>query len=142
MDMVNEAKQALEATLNSEVWTPDAIYGIIIILVIGWLVVRGIKNVTNSLGSIIGFILFLEVGHVCAFSTTLGAQAPILQTIFKYDVLTALAQLCVGTPVSQFLLYVQAWMNGVMQQVVDTVGQLGKLAMDYIESSGVLNSAQ
>lgn len=139
MDMVGEMKTALEATLNSEIMSPDSLYGIIIVLIIGWLVVRGIKNVTNSIGSILAFILFLEIGHVCAFSTTLGTQAPILQTIFKYDVLTALAQLCVGTKISEFLIYIQAWMNAVMQRVVDTVGEVAKLVMQYIESSGVLS---
>lgn len=139
MEAVNEIKDALEATLNSQSLSGDSIYGIVIIAVICLLVYKGIKSVTNSLGSIIGFILLLEVGHVCAFSTTLGAQAPILQAIFKYDVLTALAQLCVGTPVSQFLLYVQAWMNAVMQRVVDVVGTVGQYAMRYIESTGVLN---
>lgn len=142
MDLVGDMKTALEATLSSDVMTPDSIYGLIIVAVIAWLVVRGVKHVTNSIGSIVGFILFLEIGHVCAFNTTLGAQAPVLQTIFKYDVLTALAQLCVGTPVSQFLLYVQAWMNSVMQRVVETVAEVMKLAMGYIESTGVLQGSK
>lgn len=137
---VGDVKAALEATLSSEVLTPDSLYGLVIIAVIAWLVVRGVKHVTNSLGSIIGFILFLEIGHVCAFNTTIGASAPVLQTIFKYDVLTALAQLCVGTPVATFLLYVQAWMNAIMQRVVDVAGQAIQLAMRYIEASGVLDS--
>lgn len=141
MEVVSELKDALEATLNSEILSPDSIYGLVIIAVIAFLVVRGIKKVTNSIGSIIGFVLLLEIGHVCAFNTTLGAQAPILQTIFKYDVFTALAQLCVGTPVASFLLYIQAWLNAVMQRVVESVAAVGQFIMNYIESTGVLEQA-
>ena len=119
---VDSIKQALENTLNGNILSTDSIYGILIIVGIAWLVYRGIKKATSSLSSILGFILLLEIGHIVAFSTALGSDIPLLQQIFKYDVLTALAQLCVGTKVSDFLLYVQAYLTGVLQLV------LGKIA--------------
>lgn len=118
---VESVKQMLESTLNSSAFSTDSLYGLLIILVVAYLVVRGIRKVTSSIGSILGFILFLEIAHILAFNSSLGQWAPITQEIFKYDVFTALAQLCVGTPIADALLYLQAWLNTVMATVVDWV---------------------
>lgn len=114
---VESVKQALEGTLNSSVLSTDSLYGILIIIVVAYLVIRGIRKVT-SIGSVIGFILFLEIAHILAFNTSLGEVAPVAKEIFKYDVFTALAQLFVGTPIADALLYTQAWLNTVMMTVV------------------------
>lgn len=118
---VESVKQMLEGTLNASAVSPDSLYGLLIVIVVAYLVVRGIRKVTSSVGSVIGFILFLEVAHILAFNTVVGQWAPIAQEIFKYDVFTAIAQLFVGTPVADFLLYTQAWLNTVMLTVVDRV---------------------
>lgn len=115
---VESVKQALEGTLNSSVLSTDSLYGILIIIVVAYLVIRGIRKVTSSIGSVIGFILFLEIAHILAFNTSLGEVAPVAKEIFKYDVFTALAQLFVGTPIADALLYTQAWLNTVMMTVV------------------------
>ena len=124
MTDVDAIKNALENTLNGTVLSLDSIYGIIIVVAIAFLVYKAIKKATSSVMSIIGFILLLEIGHICAFNTSLGVSFPTLQTIFKYDVLTALAQLCVGTKVADVLLYIQAYLNGTMALVVEKVSWL------------------
>ena len=118
---VEQVKSTLESTLNPEILTMDSIYGILIVIGIVWLIIRGFKKVTSSFGSIIGFILFLYFAYILAFNTDMGIWFPTLKTIFKYDVLTALAQLCVGTPVANVLLYIQAWLNTVMLTVMDRI---------------------
>lgn len=121
MDQVQSVKETLEQTLNPSVLSTDSLHGLLIIVVISLLVWYGIKHTTRSIVSILSFILLIEIGHVVAYSTSVGESAPILKEIFKYDVFTALAQLCVGTKVASVLLYMQAWLNTVMQTVVDYV---------------------
>lgn len=133
---VESVKQALEGTLNSSILSTDSLYGILIIIVVAYLVVRGIRKVTSSIGSVIGFILFLEIAHILAFNTSLGDIVPIAKEIFKYDVFTALAQLFVGTPVADALLYIQAWLNTVMMTVVAWVMKLLPMFLEYTVQSG------
>lgn len=133
---VESVKQALEGTLNSSILSTDSLYGILIIIVVAYLVVRGIRKVTSSIGSVIGFILFLEIAHILAFNTSLGDMVPIAKEIFKYDVFTALAQLFVGTPVADALLYIQAWLNTVMMTVVAWVMKLLPMFLEYTVQSG------
>lgn len=118
---VEGVKGVLEGTLNESVLTPNSIYGIVIIIVIAYLIIHGIRKVTSSIGSIIGFILLIEIGHIAAFYSSVGIWAPVLKEIFKYDVFTALAQLCVGTPIADALLYTQAWLIAVMDRVVSFI---------------------
>jgi hypothetical protein len=118
---VEGVKGVLEGTLNESVLTPNSIYGIVIIVVIAYLIIHGIRKVTSSIGSIIGFILLIEIGHIAAFYSSVGIWAPVLKEIFKYDVFTALAQLCVGTPIADALLYTQAWLIAVMDRVVSFI---------------------
>lgn len=134
---IQSAKQALESTLNSTAFSTDSLYGILIIVVIAYLIIGGIRRVTNSIGSVIGFMLFLEIAHVCAFSTSLGTMFPSLQELFKYDVFTALAQLCVGTPIADFLLYLGAFLNEVMQTVVDKVLFFMNMFVNYARSQNI-----
>lgn len=123
MEQVTTVKETLQETLNPTVLSTDSLHGLLIIGVIAFLVYWGIKHATRSIGSILAFVLLIEIGHVVAFNTTVGELAPITKTIFKYDVFTALAQLFVGTKIADVLLYIQAWLNSVMQAVVNGVEQ-------------------
>lgn len=123
---VDKVKESLEATLNSNVISTDSLYGIIILLVVIYIIVRLIRKTLSSPGWLIGFIFLVEIGHILAYSTDLGTWIPVLQSIFKYDVLTALAQLCVGTKVSDVLLSIQAWLTAV-------IGGSFRMAFAYIK---------
>jgi uncharacterized protein YhhL (DUF1145 family) len=124
MSEVENLANTLKTTLNSSALTTDSLYGIIILVLIVWIVIKFAKNVTRSIGSIIGLILVLEVGHILAFQSTVGNDYPILKEIFKYDVLTAIAQLFVGTKFGDFLLSAQAWLIQVMNKVASFINDL------------------
>lgn len=133
MDAVAQIKDALATTLNGNILSPDSIYGVVILIIIAYLIYRGIRKAVSSVGSILGFILLWEILHVAAFNTPVGLEwFPVLQTVFKFDVFTALAQLCVGTPVSDFLLYAQAWIIAVVQRCVEVLGYFFGAAIDYL----------
>ena len=117
MAEVENLANTLKSTLNPSAWTTDSLYGIIILVLIVWFVIRLIRGVTRSIGSILGLIFILEVGHILAFNSTVGMEYPVLKEIFKYDVLTAIAQLFVGTKVCDFLLSAQAWLIQVVDKV-------------------------
>ena len=120
MTEVENLANTLKSTLNPSAWTTDSLYGIIILVLIVWFVIRLIRGVTRSIGSILsilGLIFILEVGHILAFNSTVGMEYPVLKDIFKYDVLTAIAQLFVGTKVCDFLLSAQAWLIQVVDKV-------------------------
>lgn len=124
MNEVEKLKDALKDTLNPSALTTDSLYGIIIIVLIAWIIIKFAKSVTRSIGSIICLILVLEVGHLLAFNSTMGNEYPILKEIFKYDVLTAIAQLFVGTGFGDFLLSAQAWLIKVIDKVALFINQI------------------
>lgn len=109
-----QIKQTLERTLSSDIFTTNSIYGLIIIFVVGIWIFGFIKKIISSPARLIAFILLLEIGHILAFSTALGSYVPAMKVIFKYDVLVALAQLCVGTKVADVLLWIQSYLNSVI----------------------------
>ena len=133
MPDVGEVKQGLESTLNDTIFSIDSIYGIVIILFIVWCVWRMLRHAAGSPFRIIGFLLLLQIGHVVAFNVNVGNATHVLQTIFKYDVLTALAQLCVGTRVADVLLYVQAWLNAVVGGAISIVVELFNRIMSWFQ---------
>lgn len=110
---VSDVKNSIESSLNQSPFTPDSIYGIVILIILGIAIYRGVKKTLSSPIRVIGLIFLLEIGHILAFSTSLGTSWPFMKVIFKYDVLTAVAQLFVGTKVADGLLWVQAWLNAV-----------------------------
>lgn len=133
MNEIEALKDSLKTTLNPSAWTTDSLYGILIIVLIAWIIIKFAKSVTKSIGSILCLILFLEIGHLLAFNSSLGSEYPILKEIFKYDVFTALAQLCVGTKLSDFLLSAQAWLIKVIDKVAGFVVQLVGMGTNFFK---------
>lgn len=124
---VESVKQGLEQTLNQSVFSGDSVYGILIVILIVFLLIRSIHKMTNFVLSLCGFLLLLQVMHWVSMNTSVGTWAPVLQSVFKYDVFTALAQLFVGTPVADGLLWLQAWLNTVLAAVAGWVLYLVQL---------------
>lgn len=124
---VESVKQGLEQTLNQSVFSGDSVYGILIVILIVFLLIRSIHKMTNFVLSLCGFLLLLQVMHWVSMNTPVGTWAPVLQSVFKYDVFTALAQLFVGTPVADGLLWLQAWLNTVLAAVAGWVLYLVQL---------------
>lgn len=115
-DVFMELKDGLEPTVLS--W--KSVYGIVVLL----LFVIGVALCFRSVGYaafLLGTFAFLQIGHVVACSTQVGADLPFLQALFRYDVFAALAQLCVGTGLSDALLWLQAYLNFAVGTAVGLV---------------------
>lgn len=107
-------KSGLESMLSSDVFTTNSLYGVVILAVVVFLVIKFIHNLAKCFAFIVKFLLFWTVMHILAFETPIGSAFPVIQTVFKLDVLTSIAQLFVGTPVSGFLLWIQAYLVAVI----------------------------
>lgn len=101
---------ALESELSSRILSINSLQGVLVLFLVAYIAWKFFKDVPRFIAWVIALIVFLEIGHV-ASKGTLGNMIPVLKIIFKYDVFQSLAQLCVGTPVCKFLLYVQSYLN-------------------------------
>lgn len=114
-------KEQLSSLLSASPFTVDSIYGVLILCVIVGLVIKFFHNIGKCVRFIIGFLVLWELSHVIVTETPLGTWMPVLGRFFKFDVLTAFAQMCVGTPVSGALLWIQAYLNTVVGGAFSTI---------------------
>lgn len=137
---------ALQDDLNPSIFTWNSIEGLLVILFIVGLVLYFGKKVKNIIVSGFMFMVFLEMMHILAMSSV-GDRFTILQTLFAYDTIQSLAQLCVGTPICRLLLYLQAFLNNTFGQAIEFMWQLfwlfwntiGALVVDSIKTFMHLN---
>lgn len=130
---IADVQAALAGSLENTPLTSNSWYGIGCAVVILFFLFRMFKHTTSSVAGLISFIFLAEVGHIVAFQSDLGIQYPVLQQIFKYDILTALAQLCVGTKAADVLLWIQAYITSLVDVVISTVKGL----LNYVPTKGV-----
>lgn len=117
---------ALENELNPSVFTWDSLRGVIVLLLIIGLGVCVAKRLTRFVWYGIVLMILIQICHIFAMSS-LGSHVPIMQSIFKYDVLQSLAQMCVGTPVATVLLYIQAFINSTFGLAFEAVLVIWKI---------------
>lgn len=110
----------LSESLNPKILSLDSIYGIVMLLLFILGVVFCCRSI-KYLFVLVGTFVFLQLGHVIACSTQIGMDLPFLQVLFKYDVFTALAQLCVGTPLGDGLLWLQAYLNSIVGSAIGLI---------------------
>lgn len=128
-------KDGLSQMLNSDVFTVNSLYGVVILAVIVFLIIRFLHNLSKCFGFIVRFLLFWTVMHIFAFETPIGSTFPVLQTVFKLDVLTAVAQLFVGTPVADFLLWVQAYLVAVIGGAFRVIWSAVLICFDWLQTA-------
>lgn len=116
----------LQGELNPEIFTWDSMQGVLVLLVLIGIGVCFAKKITRFFFYGFMYVIFMEIMHVFALSE-IGSQFPVLQTIFRYNVLQSLAQLCVGTPVSDILLYIQVFINNTFGMAFTMVFEIWKL---------------
>lgn len=116
----------LQGELNPEIFTWDSMQGVIVLLVLIGIGVCFAKKITRFFFYGFMYVILMEIMHVFALSE-IGSQFPVLQTIFRYNVLQSLAQLCVGTPVSDILLYIQVFINNTFGMAFTMVFEIWKL---------------
>ena len=120
-DILVALKDEFANTLNSSAFTSDSIEGWIIILVTLFLIYELSHKAVKFTGWLIGLIFFFQIGHWLSF-TGLNDIIP-LDVVFKYDVLTAVAQCFVGTRICDWLLYANSFIhivcNGLWEKFVE-----------------------
>lgn len=133
MEILKDVHDTLFQNLNPNILSMDSVRSIIFLLLGFGISVFCIRTLKNAVQWWIGLILFIEIMHVIAFQTPVGEYAPIIQVIFKYDTLSMIAQLCVGTKVCDGILYVRAFLEAVIGTAVTCIWNWFWLLIDYLK---------
>lgn len=124
--MIVALKNELEALLNSSAFTTDSIEGWLVILLALFMIWNLGRKALKFVAWSASFIFLIQVCYWLSF-TELNNIIP-LSEVFKYDVLTSIAQCFVGTRLSDGILWVNAFIQTVCTQayrsVADFVGGL------------------
>lgn len=112
---ISEIKDQLASSLNSTVFSLNSIPGIIALILIITIIYGIYRRATRAVSWTLGIIVLYEA-FFCLSLTGFNNLIP-LSTIFKYDICTSLAQLFVGTPISDGFLYVASFLAAVMGRI-------------------------
>ena len=63
---------------------------------------------------------------------------PICQTLFKYDVFSMFAQLCVGTKLCDIILYIRALLEGTIGSAVMIIWNFVVYFWDFMKENSAL----
>lgn len=112
----------------------DSIQGIIIILLLIWLVTAVIRHAFKAVAWCFFLIVLIQIGYILG-TTSLNDVIPFSE-IFKYDVISAVANLFPDTFVQTALLKVSAFLRQIFTDFAATVQVLwGKLHLEHIWES-------
>ncbi len=112
-----EIKEFLQSLLNPSVLTFDSAEGVVVIVLCVIIVYRITKNLGDFIGWLIGALFMIQLCYVLGL-TVLDDYIPF-SAIFKYDLLTAVAQLFNGTFIADIFLYMSAFINYVAKIVTE-----------------------
>ncbi len=115
IELVSDIADKLSKTLDDTVTSVNSIEGVIVLLLIAFIIYSVVEKSFQFLKFSVGVLLIIEIGYVLSI-TGFNGLLPF-NRVFKYDVLTSLAQLCVGTKVSNVLLTIDAWFIAFFQQL-------------------------
>ena len=112
----------------------DSVQGIIIILLLIWLVTAVIRHAFKAVAWCFFLIVLIQIGYILG-TTSLNDVIPF-STLFKYDVISAVANLFPDTFVQTALLKVSAFLRQIFTDFAATVQVLwGKLHLENIWES-------
>lgn len=112
----------------------DSVQGIIIILLLIWLVTAVIRHAFKAAAWCFFLIVLIQIGYILG-TTSLNDVIPFSE-IFKYDVISAVANLFPDTFVQTALLKVSAFLRQIFTDFAATVQVLwGKLHLEHIWES-------
>lgn len=127
-ETVSAIKDELSNMLNSSAFTVDSIEGWLIIIV-GLILIRGLWcKATRAIWWSIGVIFFFQAMY-CLSLTGFDDIIP-LSYVFKYDVMTSLAQCFVGTKLCDVILYFNSIIIATMNGLWDTCGDIFRAIVD------------
>ena len=98
--------------LNPSALSLDSGEGIILLLLIGFMIWCVVKRLFKFLWMAVGIVFLVQFLYVLG-QTSFSTIIPI-NTVFKYDIFSALAQLCVGTKISEWLISFGTWLSNAM----------------------------
>ena len=116
---ISEIKQYLSQLLNEHPISTDSIEGWVLIFLIAFIAWGLYRKALKFVGWSCSVILLIQIGYFLG-STNLNNIIP-LSSVFKYDVLTAIAQTCVGTPACDILLQINAAIRYICVNTWDTL---------------------
>lgn len=131
--IVRFLKENSEAMLNSSMFSTDSIEGWICILLLGFMVWNLCRKAMKFVAWSVTVIFLFQTFYWLSF-TGLNDYIP-LDRVFKYDVLTSIAQCFAGTRVCDALLWANAWLQAVMFRVGELV--FGGGFLDMLRDLGV-----
>lgn len=112
----------------------DSVQGIIIILLLIWLVTAVIRHAFKAIAWCFFLIVLIQIGYILG-TTSLNDVIPFSE-IFKYDVISAVANLFPDTFVQTALLKVSAFLRQIFTDFAATIQVLwGKLHLEHIWNS-------
>lgn len=100
----------------------ESLQGIIVILLLIWLITAFIRHAFRAVAWGFGLLVLMQIGYILSL-TSLNDAIPF-STIFKYDVISAVANLFPGTIVQEFLLKVAAFLNQIFRDFAGAVQTL------------------
>lgn len=131
-DAIIALKDELSSLLNSSAFSTDSIEGWILILLVGFIIWNIYKK---SMKFIVWSINTILLFQVCYWLSLTGLNDLIpLSKIFKYDVLTSIAQCFAGTKICDGLLWFNAALQVILTTFWDKIGDFVYSIKDWITS--------
>ena len=121
---VKDLKDRLLESLNPSAFSLNSSQGIVFLLIVIILIYSFYKHAIKAVGWLCGILIVYEVFY-CLSLTGLNSYIP-LSTVFKHDVLVSIAQLFVGTPICDGLLYVAAFIGRLTSHIWSLCGWIVK----------------
>lgn len=114
------SKEELEATLNSSAFTLDSLQGWIVIIVV-LIMIRGFwMKTVRAVGWGCGVLVFFQICYGLSL-TGLNDVIP-LSKMFKFDLMTSVAQCFAGTKLCDILLWCDSFIIVSMSRLWDIIG--------------------
>lgn len=129
VETISALKDELYSLLNSSAFSTDSIEGWILILLVGFIIWNIYKKALKFVGWSVAVIFMFQVCYWLSF-TGLNDIIP-LSVIFKYDVLTSIAQCFVGTPVCDIILWINSTIHIICTNLWATLCDWYNVVVSY-----------
>lgn len=133
MEILKDIHDSLLGDLNPNILSSDSARSLLFLIFGFGVAVFLMRTLKRAVCWWIGLILFMEIMHFAALQTVLGVKFPILVSIFRYDVLSMLAQLCVGTKLCDILLYIRAFLEATIGTAIMYIYYFMMWFIDYLK---------
>ena len=131
-ELIELAKHQLENLLNPSALTLDSVEGVLVLILILFMLHSFSEKMFKVASWCFAGILIIQIGYYLSF-TGLNEYIPF-SSIFKYDIMTSLAQLCVGTKLSDIILYASAVLQTILNAAAKYLSEWLGIIIDYLKT--------